>query len=436
MSYSWLTFGQAKTELSVRLNDPSFVYTTNAEAGLYIALALRMWNCLTAFWISEYSTTLAPPLAANWIQANGSGSPRQPSLSDLDLYTWIEYMLLEPPTGGTWTGTTQFTIAGLAQAVRGRRDEAIQHGATNVAEISIAMTPNTSRVTLPDNVLDVTRVRYVPVSGSPITLNRGDAESFRTFTPSYPQTVSQPLRWDVISGPPLALTLDSYVPVPVSLEILTVQSGAIPAPPAATLLNVPDDWTWVTLFGALYDLLSAQEESKDEQRAQYCQTRYREGLEMLRRATWLLEGRVNNVPVDTPSVVSADRFNYGWQANASAFPAIVVGGMDLYAVCPVPTLSTSVTLSLVGNAPIPASDFAMIQVPRDVMDAILDEAEHLAQFKRGASDLMASVELHKSFLDTAQRWDSRIRQSGIFPTTLRSQVTRGEEQQPRFSKEK
>jgi hypothetical protein len=90
-------------------------------------------------------------------------------------------------------------------------------------------------------------------------------------------------------------------------------------------------------------------------------------------------------------------------------------------------------LVVVQNAPVPTSDATEIQVPRDVMDALLDEAEHLATFKKGYADLAVSLELHKAFLGTVQRWNSRIRESGIFPETLRPAGPRGENQQPRVA---
>lgn len=433
-AFSWLNFGQAKAELATRLNDPTFVFTANAEAGLYLTLALRMWNAFTAYFVAEYPVTLEPPFTQNWFQANGSGSPREQTQTDISLFTQMQYMLLEPPTGGTWTGTPMFNIPSFSQAVQGRRDECLQHGATNLVEIpSLALTPGTSRVFLPDNVLDVLRVRYVPQSGNPSVLQRGDAESFRTFTPAYLQTTTTPLRWDVISGPPLALTLDANVPTAATLQVLTMQSEGIPDPPAATPLGIPDDWTWVPLFGALYDLLNQQEESLDLPRAKYCLQRYEQGLEMLRKAPWLLEGRVNNVAMDTSSLIASDRFNFNWQTNVAAYPQIVVAGTDLYAVAPVPVIDKAVTLVLIANAPIPATDADFIQVPRDVMDAILDEAEHLAQFKRGGAEFLASVDLHNSFLATAARWERRVGMSGIFPTTLRNQVPKNQLQQPRFA---
>ena len=433
MSYQWLTWGSAQAELSSRLSDTSQQFTVAAEVPLYLTMAMRLWSALTAFWLVEYPMTLTPPLGSNWIQANGSGSPRQQTQTDVSLFTLMEYMLLEPPTGGTWTGTPQFNIQMLAQAVQGRRDEALQIGASNMVEISLPISANASRVILPDNALDVRRVRFVPATGSAVTLERGDAESFRTFTPSYLQTVGSPLRYDVISGPPLALTLDAGVPVSGALQTLIMQAEAVPSPPSATPLGIPDDYAWVPLFGALADLLSSQEESLDLVRAKYCAQRYAEGLKLLAKAPWLLEARVNGVAVPIASAIAADRFNVNWQTKANAFPQLVTPGTDLYAVSPVPTALTDVVLVVVGNAPIPTSGAAEIQVPRDVMDAILDCAEHLAIFKRGGQEFAASLSLWESFLATAKRWDQRGRIEGIFPATLRSDTPREEIQQPRFS---
>jgi len=431
--YQWLAWDAAQAELSSRLSDTSQQFTVAGEVPLYLTMAMMLWNSLTAFWVVEYPVSLTPPLTGNWQQANGAGSPRQQTQTDVSLFTLIEYMLLEPPTGGVWTGTPQFNLQMLTQAVQGRRDEALQIGASNMVEVSLPIAANTSRVTLPDNALDVRRARFVPAQGSPVTLERGDAESFRVFTPFYLQSNLPPLRYDVISGPPLAITLDSSVPTSGTLQTLIMQAEPVPSPPSATPLGIPDDYSWVPLFGALADLLSSQEESLDLPRAKYAMQRYTEGLELLRKAPWLLEARVNGVAVSVCSAIAADRFNVNWQGNPAAFPQIVTPGTDLYAVSPIPTANTDVVLVVVGNAPIPTSGSQQIQVPRDVMDAILDEAEHLACFKKGGSEFEASIALHKSFLATAKRWDSRGRMEGIFPPTLRSDTPREDLQMPRFA---
>ena len=275
--FSWITWGQVQQELAVRLND-SFAFWPKAEVQQYLAFALRWgFSALTAYWLEDYTITLEPPFATNWFQANGPGSPRQPQLTDNSLYTLIEMMLLEPPTGGTWTGTSQFSIQALAQALQGRRDESLQQSASSVAEITLTLEANTGTVTLPDTALDVVRVRYVPVDGSPVTLFRADQNSFRVFSADYLSTTKPPTRWDIISGSPLSLILDYAAPVTGTLQILAILAQNTPStPPTDGILGVPDDWSWGLVFGALYDLLSSQEESKDLERAGYCLQRLRE----------------------------------------------------------------------------------------------------------------------------------------------------------------
>lgn len=432
-AYSWLTYTQAKSEVALRLGDTGNVFWTDAELGAYLIEALRVWNSLTAFWTQSFSIDFNPPFTQNWYAANASGSPRQPTLTDADVYTLIEYHLLEPPTGSTWTGTNQFSINDLSLACSRRRNEILQRAACNMAESSISITPNTSSIQLADTFLDVRRCRWVPVTGSPVTLQRGDSRSFQYFTPNYRQTNANPLRWDVIGSPPQTVTVDTLVNVPSSMQVLGMIGGADFAPPTNAPLLMPDDWMWVLKFGAMADILSKEQEGKDLARAAYCQQRYAEGIHLMQNLPWLLQGFVNNVAVDTQPLAGADRFNYEWQSRSTAYPGIVVGGVDLFAVSPIPTVDTAVTLTVVANAPIPSLGTDEIQVPRDVMDCILDEAQHLALFKMGGAEFAASVELHRSFIEMAVQTNARLRESGILATTIRPLVSRQEQAQPRYA---
>lgn len=432
--FAWLTFGDAIAEVALRLGDEGNIFWTQAELSLYITEALRVFNALTAYWATPYVFDFTQTLA-NWYAANGSGSPRQPVLTDTDVYNLIEYHLMEPATGGTWTGTNQFSISDLSQACSRRRNEVLQMAACNMAESVLPITPNTSRVSLTDLVLDVRRCRWVPVAGqgSPVTLQRGDSRSFQYFSANYAQTVANPLRWDVIGSPPQTITLDTMVNVPSTLQVLGMAGGDDFDPPTASPLLMPDDWMWVLKFGAMADILSKEQEGKDIQRAAYCRQRYEEGLKLMMYMPWLLEAFINGVPVDTQALAGADRTNYEWQSRATAFPEIVVGGIDTFAVSPVPSDSLSLSFMVVGNAPIPANAAAEIQVSRDVMDGILSEAQHLALFKMGGAEFSQSLALHKEFIEICLKTNARLRESGILSTTIRPPVDRQQEEQPRFA---
>src|SRR5208337_3185614 len=165
-SYNWLSLSAAISQLGQRLNiTPSTTsFWTTAELQAYITTALRVYNSLTWAWRTNFNF-ISPTL---WNSLGTiTGSPRLRTLTDTNAYTEMEYLLLEPPTGGTWTGTNQFSINDLSQALQRRRDEMLQISNCNqVLSSGIALTPNTIITELDDSIIDVERVRYLPIIAS------------------------------------------------------------------------------------------------------------------------------------------------------------------------------------------------------------------------------------------------------------------------------
>lgn len=453
--YIWLTWLQTQQALALRLNDTSMTFWTKNELIAYLSEALRVWNAIAqpGTWIQDVSFAYTQPNPSTlpaW-QATGNAinplvganptSPRTQTLTDSYVYTVAQMHLLEPPNGNaTWTGTNQFTLADFTQALQRRRDSILQATACNVGPITpISITPGTNRIELPDapaqSILDLRRVRFLPGQnlGDPATLWRDDTLAMEYFHNDYGQDFGTPLTWDVIGSPPQFVTVDNLVSVPNTLDILAMLSGGLIVPPTASPLLMPDDWYWVLKFGMMADLLSKEAESTDLQRAAYCEQRFQEGLKLMTDLPWMTQAKINQVPCDTPSVTEADEFDNEWQSNPNAQIAIVRGGIDLFAVSPTiaPGETIQVILSLIGNAPIPATDGAFIQLSRDVLDAIIDEAQHLAAFKCGGSDFADTIPLHQNFLRAAMKTNSRLADSGIFEMALRPPVSREDQAQPR-----
>lgn len=128
-SYAYLTFGALKAELLSRLQDSTAQYTSDAEAGIYLTEAFRALNAQTFAWNADYQFDFNA--GDTWKSLNVAGSPRQRTVTDADLYNQMEYMLLEPASGGTWTGTTQFNIGILSAALQYRRDELLLQSAAS-----------------------------------------------------------------------------------------------------------------------------------------------------------------------------------------------------------------------------------------------------------------------------------------------------------------
>ena len=428
-NYAWLEFVTARQQLALRLSDPGNVFWTDAENGLYVQKALRMFNALTFTWKTDFvynSSTLWNSLGLL------AGSPRLRTLTDTSSYTMMEYHLLEPPTGSAWTGTTQFNITDLSTALQHRRDEMLQVSNCNQSLLSgIPLTPNTRRTTLPDTVIDVERVRYIRVDSSVNTLYRDDTVAQEFFqAPLFQLNPGNPQTFMLSSEPPLSWDVDIPPAQPGTYEAVVLESGAPFNPPAVTLLGIPDDFAWVAEWGALADLLGNESEATDRERASYCLRRYQDGLNLLLKTPWVMLGLVNGVSATVDSIAAMDRYMPEWDSNPSNFgPVIVIGGIDFLAA---PT-SSGIGVTVLGNAPVPVANTDFVQVSRSNWDIVLDLAQSLACFKMGGAEFQQALELESRAVQACAAENSRLKSTGSFSDIL---VQRGQAQdrnQERYS---
>jgi hypothetical protein len=265
------------------------------------------------------------------------------------------------------------------------------------------------------------------VPGFGYTLAREDYWSWDKFKPYHGQTPGTPSAWGVIEGPPLIVALDNPPDVSGQVDIIALMSGTPFSPPAATLMGIPDDWCWVAKWGALADLLSQESETTDIPRAQFCLQRYVDGLKAMVRSNWLVSGRINGLPVDTPALAEMDHYAPEWEIDQNAWPSVVVAGMDFLAPCPVmnwPTDIQGVVLRVVENAPVPVADDDYVQVSRDTFDAILNYAQAIAMFKQGGSEFAAGGPLLEQFALQAFETNSRLANMGLFADVMKTQGKR------------
>jgi hypothetical protein len=432
--FSWLTMTQAVTQLGQRLNvvPSSTTLWTPAELQIYITTALRQFNSLTWTWRADFQYN--DPV--NLWNSLGSlpDSPRLRTLLDTDAYTEMQYMLLEPPTGQTWTGTNQFSISVMSQALQRRRDEIIQLTNCNQSLMAgIPLVPNTIRTELPDTVIDVERVRYLaapyPAIGYgqggygqfgygglfypfPITLYRDDTVGNEFYeAPLYQLQPGTPQTFSLSSEPPLSWQVDVPPNQPGTYEAIVLQSGAPFNPPTPTLLGIPDDFVFVLEFGALADLLGQESESTDHERADYCMKRYQEGLELMLKTPWIGLGKVNGVAVSIDSIYAMDQYSVDWDNNPSGFgPVIVAGGVDNVAA----PVAQGIGCTVLGNAPILDSTNTWVQISRPMADTMFDLAQARAMFKVAGAEWKAALEIEKRALQACEAERVRLMSQGAF----------------------
>lgn len=437
--YSYVTYATARQQLANRLADTNKVFFTDAELKLYLIESLRTWNALTSYWRGDF--TFPTTNATVWYDiTNTTTAPltsRSLNVTDVDLYTIIQFHLLEPAVGvNPWSGaSSQFSADDLIQAVNRRRDEIL--GITGCTLTRSLVGAAAGRTQLSDSTIDIRRMAYLPNSpNKPSIVWPDDTWSLQAFQNTYLQSSpGTPQMYLLNTEPPISFDVDRAPAFGGNYELLTVNAGTPLIFNAVNKLSIPDDWTDLIKWGALADLLGRESNAKDLPRSKYCELRYRMGLAALSNAAAILAIRLGNVPLQLDSVVELDTYQPGWQAATAATPTqAVTAGLNLIGLSPTPNASPySLTATVVQNAPIPSLDGDFLQCGRDEYDVILDYAQHLAMFKTGGLEFASTAPLLRRFLMLAATYNSKLRELGEFTTALLARSPEQERHAPRLN---
>jgi hypothetical protein len=232
------------------------------------------------------------------------------------------------------------------------------------------------------------------------------------------------------SEPPLSWDVDVVPNLPGTYEAIVSLAGDPFVPPAPTKLNIPDDFAWVLIWGALADLLGRESEATDRQRSDYCLKRYIDGLTLLLKTPWIMLAKVNGVATTTVSIANADRYSPDWDSTPDSFgPFIVTGGIDFFAA----PSNQSVGLTVLANAPVPVADGDFVQVSRDNWDTVLDLAQVFATFKLGGQDFQDVLEVEQRAIQACAAENTRLKSTGAFADVLLQRGQAQDREQERYA---
>lgn len=423
MPYSWLTLIEAITALAGRLSDPSKIFWIDNELSSYLLESLRTWNSVSQFYRDRCTFNTQDSIAfydltqssnPNSITGGtGSGASNPPallgySLTERNLINNIEYHLIEPinTTWTNWNGTDQFTMDDIVRAIERRRNLFLLLTGLHLTNSQVNIAIGDGRTSLSDSIQLIRRVAWVDIDGSHLPLWREDEQSANFLSPNWAINPSTPIAYSTILSPPVAIQV---IPPPNDngiLDLVTVNNPSNLNEQVGTLLNIPDDFAWVVKWGALADLLGRDGQAFDPARSEYCEKRFQEGVRFA-----LLGGTINNVVLDGITIAPSDISDFDsmlptWQnisvTTGGNLEDIAILGRNLIAISPVPNAEAhSVQLDIVRNMPIPSMGGDFIQVGREHIDAILDYAVHLAMFKVGGTEFIATLELANRALGQA-----------------------------------
>lgn len=418
--YQHTTWAQLKTALALRLTDPNNLYWTDGELGLYLTETLRTWNVLTGFYrdTGTLNTTSAVPFYDLTTLTNGDDTPLLSyTATDQTIVKYIQYHLLEPVTGNSWTGSEQFTLSDITNAIQKRLNQLLADtGCVVTRTNNIALAANVPSLFLSDKIIAIRRLAFIDGTvGAVHPLLPTDILSQRNFASENLYTPGDVYTYSSASARPTEIIFVPPSSQPGTLDLVAVQTGAILDPTTGVLLGIPDDYIWAIKWGALADLLAKDGPANDHPRSAYCERRYQLGVELLKIAPTVVNAEINGVSLDTDSLTNMDAFNSNWQTSLS-LPDSIATIRTLTALSPCPDGVYSIEFDVVAKAPIPAgilnqttlNDSDYVQIGREQLDAVIDYAEHLATFKMGGDEFRSTLKGAENFFNAALAYNERL----------------------------
>jgi hypothetical protein len=164
-------------------------------------------------------------------------------------------------------------------------------------------------------------------------------------------------------------------------------------------------------------LLSISIEAQDEQRAAYANSRFDQFVDLIKLYPFVMTARNQNVGMYADAVEVLDSYSPTWRVISATPSVIGLSGQNLLAIPS--SQDQTITLYMTANANLPVDDSDEIQLGREVIDAILDYAQHTLMFKCGGSEWQDTIVLMRSILSLAATRNQIVKSMSIYRDTMR-----------------
>lgn len=430
-----------RAQLAARLQDPSNVFWSVTELNSHIDEGLQLLGVAALYFRQRVSQELAQGVTfydTADFQVNFT-FPLSRNTTDQQLVNQIQRYFQEPvndfSVSSTWAGTEMFTMDDLQQALQRRLYQYLFDTRCVVVERELTVTAGNGRVELPDETIDIVRLTWsrVDSGGNPTStrrLLRIDEATAARQAPRWTTTPGRPSHFSLVVEPDKHIQL---VPAPSDsgiLKLYLVTAGSTLDVALGTEIDLPNDLAQFVRWGAMADLLGRDGQSRDPQRSSYCEQRYKEGVQLGRIYTALMNAELNGRPMQMTSMETLDAQTPRWQDAQGVTKMIATAGVNLLAVSAPPDTTYSVTMDVVRNAILPTADGELVQVSAEVNSALLDYCEHLALFKCGGAEFDATLPHYQRFMSLCADLNSRLKANAKMFETLTGTSQQQEKAQP------
>jgi hypothetical protein len=342
--------------------------------------------------------------------------PLSQDTTDRDLINSTNLALMEPMLvswPGGWTGTEQFDLNLVSDAIQFAINSLqLSSGLITTTQVVSPPPAPSAQFDLPTDCINLRSLYWITPEGQEYPLTRQD----QYLSGMLPK-----------SGLPSAYSVVSVAPRRVQLTIIPTDTGTIRviyAPGnlvlqptlAATVLNIPTNFSWAVKWYALFTLLNAEGESRDKFRADYCMMRLKDSQVVAKVFPSILRAYVNEVEVPVITPWDKNAISPNWRNQQEQPNQVILHSANLISLSPVPKATVSnpegqysISFDCSANAPIPENEAAYLDLSSELVQPLLDYAHHLACFKLGGTEFADTIESYKRFLQAAMQQNLKLR---------------------------
>lgn len=394
--------------------------------------ALLVWGSMAYFWRERI--TITTTIGQAWYDLRTEGTGQEffaGTLTDRDLIAEAQHHFLEPVGVDSQDANgqiTRFVGSGQAQDLTGQLQEALQNrqnqflfetGLIRDRETLTGLTiPGNGRFQVATDIVDIRRLSWKDLASSTITqLERADEATLSSFLPDW-QAPGDPLTFSTMVSPGLRI---QFAPPPANkgtLDMVSTKLGPVLDNSVGVALGVPDGYAHTIKWGAMADVLSIEGEFRDPLRAEYCELRYKQGMELARMQPALLHAEISGRTLQITSLSDLDAYNSGWEnADQDQPTSVATTGLNLLTLNPIPDAVYTITLDIVRPAPFPAfpvDNSVFVDVGEEHLETLIDYAQHIASFKQGGLEFQMTGKQYGNIIEQAAKFNAKIRGNAVF----------------------
>jgi hypothetical protein len=415
MQYTHTKAQDLINEILISLNDSNGVTYTREEVLLGISESIRILDCLA--FLNRTIKTFNIPTNASIIDLT--------TISELDAFTTFDKLidelkleldrhLLEDSTSVSTINREVFDINYYDKLIERKTAEfLLETGLLTTNEELSLDSPPISSIQLTENILNVRRLSFLENDTYHIIQQETEDNILSFFDYSSINNEAIPKFFSLSSSPK---NLARFYPRINSIGKLELLSIKRPSFISVTTLPIVTNLSWGIKYGILYEYFRQPGNGFDEKRADYCKSRWQQSINIGKNYYLILGMRFLDIPVSLDTLDSFDTFAPNWQNNkidkieflSSISVAIVSWNMIALSAKLDSLLEANVELDFLANSIVPVTEDDFIQIPFEMLEALIAYTKHYLQIKIGGNKLFDGIEKLNSMFEAVAKENARL----------------------------